>query len=49
VEATTRIFFDAGKSAGMQFCENLIAKNLSLGEFKQTTEKSHRILSGDAA
>ena len=33
VEATTRVFFDAGKSAGIQFCENLIDKNLSFPDF----------------
>ncbi|MBZ5725963.1 MAG: 4-vinyl reductase [Acidobacteriia bacterium] len=33
VEAARRVFFDAGKSAGKHFYENLVAKGLSFSEF----------------
>ena len=33
VEAATRVFYDAGKSAGKQLYKNLIAKGLSFSEF----------------
>ncbi len=33
VEAAARIFFEAGKSAGKHFCENVIPKGLTFNEF----------------